>query len=549
MNRLTAAALLLLLAGCGGTGGSVPNAVSSGASMAARARLVPVVFTFHVPRKHRGARAPRFISPATKSVGITVDAGGQQTFVAANLTPGSSACTGNTCTLAVNLKPGHHVFDVRTYDKQLSGGVPQGNALSQNLGFPFNVLAGKPNAVGMVLQGVPASIAVAQIPDEDVSGDQQNGFSVYGGFKVDGSTVFPRLFNVAAADADGNYIVGAGAPVLTLTSGNTSIFSNGVASAETPNRFTVTPVDAGGGFIPGLVAFLATATPKGNAGSSPVSASFNMQIAAETAPRIYITDQASGVPLQGRLWVFDEFGNPIPSLQATLDGHNFGGPAGIGYCASVNTLFVAGEFSKTVNEVYADGNLGYALSTTTYQPLGVYCDDVTGHVFIALAGGPVVVFGITGVPAQFPTTGTWHEFSSGQVPSIPWDILVDGNGVTLTDQTTRVIEQYSLNGDAQGESFYSNASEVPFGITDLAGGAQLVTMRDLNLIVGGPVGAGFPNINGPFGIRQDPVNGYIYVVNYIGNTVTRYDAAGNQIPLPPGAFAGLSYPLEMAIVP
>ena len=553
-----ATAMLLGLTGCAGSG-AVPNAAPAPAPANTRSKTVLTEFVIRVPKhRHRTRPAPAYISSSTKSVSITVDAGPRQTVLDANVTLGSPGCSTGTCTLILGLLPGHHIFDVITYDQPLKNGTPQGNVLSQNLGFPFTVQLGKPNQVGVVLQGVPANIAVAQIPDEDVTGDQQSGFTLYGGYEADGATIYPRTFNVATTDADGNYIVGDGAPLLTMTSSDSTALSNGAASTAVPNRFTVTPVPTSGfTFNMEVVRFTVTATPSqsapSNSGSNPISIAVDMQFVAQIAPRIYVTDQQTNSPA-GKLWVFDEAGKPVAGLQTALDATDFGGPVGVSYCATTQeALWVSGEFSHSLYQVDYLGRVT-ATVPTGKVPLGIYCYSPSFYedplLYVANAGDVVTIWHAVGPPNQVSTTGTWEEQTmSPAVPNTPWGILVDADGVIVTDQATKVVQQYDTNGDPV---IHFDTIAAPFGITDVPGAKNpYVTERNSNAILldYSPLPGGFPNISGPFGIRQDPANGYLYVVNYYNSTVTRYDAAGNQISLPAGAFAGPANPLEIDVAP
>ncbi len=102
-------------------------------------------------------------------------------------------------------------------------------------------MPGQNNSLHFVLQGIPTGISVLAAANQDVRGDQTGGFDLYGAYKADGTTILPRKFTVVSTDADGNFIVGAGSPTLTVTSSNTGALSNGVVSASNPNLFTVTP--------------------------------------------------------------------------------------------------------------------------------------------------------------------------------------------------------------------------------------------------------------------------------------------------------------------
>ena len=174
------------------------------------------------------------------------------------------------------------------------------------------------------------------------------------------------------------------------------------------------------------------------------------------------------------------------------------------------------------------------------------------NLYVALAGGPVIVFDVLGFPSQIPTTGNWHEIVSGGLPQTPWDIEADGMNVQLTDEATGEYDEYDLNGNVQQGS--GPIAALPVGFVEVPGGINpIVTSRSPSSSVyelgGFTLPGGFPNVNQPFGIRYDKANGYVYIVNYGNSTITRYDTGGNQVSLPAGAFGGMANPLEIAIVP
>ena len=68
----------------------------------------------------------------------------------------------------------------------------------------------------------------------------------------------PRTFTAFATDDEGNFILGTGAPAIAFNSSDTSTISNGVASPNDRNLFTVTPVS----YHPSSqTVFIVTATP------------------------------------------------------------------------------------------------------------------------------------------------------------------------------------------------------------------------------------------------------------------------------------------------
>jgi hypothetical protein len=559
--RTLAAALALSIAGCAG-GSAVPTVASPSSATPANERSKkPVLakFVIHIPRKRRTGRGARYISPATKSIAITVDPGARQTVLNANVTPGSPNCTLSTCTLILNLLPGAHTFNVTTYDATLSGGAPDGNVLSQNLGYPFTVARGVPNSIGVVLQGIPASITVAATPDQDVQGNQTGGFDLFGAFKADGATLYARTFTVTTLDADGNIIAGAGAPALTMVSSKTASLSNGVALPTSPNRFTITPAldDES------AIRFTVTATPSiaspVNSGAAPIAVNVILQIVATNAPRVFVTDQTTNAHA-GKVWAFDEFGQPLPGIQGSINAAgSLGEPAGISQCPNTGVFFVADEATKSVTEFDDDGT--YVTRTLLADtPLSVACDPSSGQLYVFNASAPAVVYVLSDFPTTVATvTGNWNEISPDASPVIPWSALADESGIWIADAGNGDIVRYDREGAAHLEYL---TPAVPYGIADVSGFAtaggvtQMYSARGLNqmwLVGQSTVLSGFPGLNHPFGIRQDPANGYIYVVQAgieTGpNSVVRYDANGDVIALPAGAFSGPDVPLGIEIVP
>ncbi len=253
LKRALSLILLASLAGC--AGGHVTSAVPRTAavnapSSGARATTSFVVTIPRATATSAQRRAPRYISPATGSLGITIDPGSaNQGFAAMNIGPGDPNCNTPTpvsplqCTVTVSVMPGSHTFDFRTYDGRLDvNGNPQGSVLSTNLGFPFNVVPGQNNSLHFVLQGIPTGISVLAQANQDVRGDQTGGFDLYGAYKADGTTILPRKFTVVSTDADGNFIVGAGlAGAHRDQLERTARCPTASSSASNPNLFTVTP--------------------------------------------------------------------------------------------------------------------------------------------------------------------------------------------------------------------------------------------------------------------------------------------------------------------
>ena len=162
----------------------------------------------------RAAR-PAFISPATKSMRLVVTRAGKSVLnKVANLTPTSTGCStslaSTTCTLTVSLAAGGYAASVSTFDAIDAKGKLL--SLAQNVAFAVKT-AGS-NVVALTLAGVPKSIAVGS----------------------DGS----NKFYAVARDPDGNFIVGAGMPKLTVVrSGGSAIVTLVQPLPTSPTEFSV----------------------------------------------------------------------------------------------------------------------------------------------------------------------------------------------------------------------------------------------------------------------------------------------------------------------
>jgi hypothetical protein len=206
--RFFAAACLLavlpVISACSGGGSSPGGGVPATIAPTAANAHTMVTFTIAVPPKTTSSKTrPAYVSPATQSMTISVLQGSTSVVSeTVGLTANSTGCTsslaGVTCTLQLALSPGSYTASITTYD----GTNATGNALSTAQDVAFTVTAGQNNLVPISLSGIPASVAVTALSSTSV--------------------------NVVAKDADGNYIVGSGAPVYTATktSGSTVVTIN-----------------------------------------------------------------------------------------------------------------------------------------------------------------------------------------------------------------------------------------------------------------------------------------------------------------------------------
>jgi hypothetical protein len=484
-----------LMAGCaqgpltpaaGSPGGAVGDSRAAEHSSSHRSRLTVRI---RVPRSKRlGAK---FVSAATKSISIVVSPGtaGEQTFNQ-NVSPGVN-------TFSIQMEAGTYVGSFETWDGALdASNNPTGKVLSANDFFSFTIVRGTSNLVGVTLQGVPKGIAIVPSAGQDITGDIANGFNFIGAFKADGVTPFTRSLTAVATDADGNYILGAGAPVVTATSANTAVLSNGVPHSGNRNLFSVTP--ATGGAYPQQATMTFVATPVASSGASPVTATVIVRIPYRNAPRLYALIGNSTV------LAYDESGNSV----AIAGFGTLGGQSGtaITYDSTLNSIDIASG-----NGLYRFSTSGTQLgaSVGTAEIIGLTYSAGTAQLYTSSFAAALAVYKAGNLSAV--ATGNWNEENTGTPPGYPIGVVADNaNGeIYVMDAgagSGKVVQPYTTGGVAvSGTQFFPS---VP--------------------------GSGFLT-----GMAQDPSSGYLYITNSLPG-VQVFDESGTEVAIPAGSFAGLT---------
>lgn len=536
----------MALAGCGqsdttlsGAGSFAPQAAPQRSLATASAgKKVRTTFVIHVP-PHRYRHA-RYVSPATRSVAITIEPGtaGQATY-ASNASEGTTA-------IDVPLAPAHYVFNFQTYDGALSGGAPTGHVLSADLNVPFTVVAGGANSVGITLQGVPASVMVVPSDREDVAGNQFSGFDLAGTFEANGTTPYVRKFSVIAADADGNDILGRGAPAITLRSSDHAVVSDGVATAAAPNTFAVTPIATGP--FPQTATLAARAVPAPSSGGSTAGTNIAVRISALDAPRLYTVNNSS-------VGVYDEFGHAVTLEAAPFS--NLVRPTQITYDSHDNSLFVYDSQGENLLRYTPDGqqtneaSIPGLVTSLSYSPGSGYL-----YAGLAISTG-VAVYDEKIEPVS--VSGNWQA-QCGSVPTLPISILSDSRNGELylmnSSAMCPVVQSYNGQGTATNDEW-----SIALPANDDGGLAQdpntgyiyVTTGRTSVQVVdetGGPIttSGSFSGLTQAEGEVWDATNGWLYVYDAATGKVTAFDGQGDTIATP-GGFPGLGIVGSMTMVP
>lgn len=277
MKRLFVLAVLVVstaLAACSGASGVLPTSLGGPAARHKTTAKSHATIIISIPgvtseSKRRDKRRRHYVSPATQSVAIAISsAGGGVNNFSADLTPASNrhcaaAAGGTTCTLQINLAVGTYTGAFTTYDGLLSGKVPTGHVLSANQNVPFSVAKNKPNDVKIVLDGIPTSVAFIPSANSTLYGNTTLGYVLPRCHPT------PQPVTVVSMDADGNFILGPGAPSITLRSGSSTLEVS-TPRPSSPNLFVLTPPKPPTYPPGGSTVFLeALATPASGSGGTP----------------------------------------------------------------------------------------------------------------------------------------------------------------------------------------------------------------------------------------------------------------------------------------
>jgi hypothetical protein len=521
-RALLLGAASLLLSSCSGGEHTVPAQTTQPASSA----RATANFTIAIPNATSTAsarRAPRYVSPATASitVNITTDPGGTS-VVHQNvpLTTGSQGCTSNlvstVCTLTLALNPGTYDAAISTYDAgntELSGGQL----------VHFSILEGQANTIALTLSGIPAALHVSS-PALAVHGSQSTGFTLYG--------LAPQHLLVEALDADGNVIVGPGAPTFTLAAVSGSGFTIANPTSAAPNTFALTPPGTSGqgetfsvtaAYTDGTCALTGAVCNTSFAVKNDIQtlfvANYNSSQVTEyappyTSPPVATISNAVAYPMglaldgAGHLFIANynfnisastvtEYAPPYTAAPIATITNSVNYPAGVALDGAGN-LFVANQGAGTVTE--------YAPPYTS-APIATITNGVSQPAHLALDGA-----GNLFVPNYANSNGSGSGTVTEYAPP-----YTSGPVATITNS---VSNPDGLALDAAGDLFVANY--IGTGTGTVTEYAPPYTSAPIAMITNG--------VNLPSDLALDGA-GDLFVTNYYNNTVTEYAPPYTSAPI------------------
>ena len=391
------------LTACGGGARAVPSApaapTGTGASSAERGTAS---FVIAVPSRTAAAsarRRPAYISPATQSIKIALT-GPTATTQTANLTPTSTGCTSTLattqCTLSLALTPGSYTGTISTYD----GANATGTMLSGNQNVAFTIATGQANTISLTLDGIPHQVLITA---------QSAGAKPTGGASFAVSGIAPASLLATALDADGNIIVGPGAPTFTVTQTGGSSYTIGNPTTTSPNTFTLLP-PAGNGATAAFTLTAAFGDTTCSQSGAVCTASFTTTAHQQTL----IVENSNTITVYA--W-------PYTGTPTTLSGYS--SPAGLPQIAAFDgsgNLFIGDNNAGNVKE-YAPPYTGAPVATIGGGTLADVIPVVMGPNGTLFVGG----FNNNAVYAYAPPyTGAPTVISNGI--NGPAEIAFDGSG-------------------------------------------------------------------------------------------------------------------------
>ena len=314
-RTLAASALAFaLLSGCGGGTSSTLPSLGGGSAATPSVGSVAQKISLVIPAKSyaNSRRAPQYTSIATKGIGISLVLQGQSVptnpatlltpdvavnltttpiSIAGNLGPNGEtiSCTavttpqpGQDCTLALSLPTDVAEIVVNAWDAPPTSGSTSFSPTAQLLSSAVaavTVSGGAPGpTISLVLDGIPAALRI-------VPTAQQAHFVLGGNASTSSAATYTEIgagpVNVAfdALDADGNIIIGNGAPNVQwqITQNGTSMLSGNIVSGAATNVSIAPYLTNAAAFTSSYVLAATASTPSG----APISTSIAIQPAQE----------------------------------------------------------------------------------------------------------------------------------------------------------------------------------------------------------------------------------------------------------------------------
>jgi streptogramin lyase len=439
----------------------LPIGAGTGPAASERAQRARVEMRIVIPRRHRGIGA-HYISPATRSMSIAiVSSKGTTTNHNVDLTPATNpACKAGGCSIAFSLAAGQYTFSLAAFDGFLdSGGHTTGHELSAHFSAPVTIRKGRLNTIGVTLDGIAASLALAPSPGSELVGSGA-AFALSKCYSRSASQ-HTQSVNVLGVDADENYILGAGAPVAALTTDDGVHMAVAAAGPTSPQTFLLTDPT---GALPSphaAVHLTAKVTPAAESHGVAVSALFTVTFDASICG------------------VFTNF--PLPSPSSFPNGITLGSDGALWFAETGANQIGRIATSGAITEFPASGT-PYSIAAGPQNTIWFTQCGSNQVGQIATSGGTVY-------ESHVPTSSAGlFNIASDPHGGFPWFTETLGNNVAT-------LRESGFGFPLVHESAVTTSAARPWGITGGPDGAMWFTEESGNNIgrfSGGAVTNEFP---------------------------------------------------------
>jgi virginiamycin B lyase len=529
VKRLLPIALGTLLVSC--SGGNQPALPATQPATSADSGFAlheaTLVLRIKIPKRkpHRHGMKPAYLSPFTQGMRIAFS-GPSRVNQTAGFTPSSPGCSsgasGTTCTRTIELQPCEkkgncYTGVVATYDAvsctNSNCTIPPGaHVLSANQDLGFRIVAGRTNTLDLTLDGVPATVALLPGASSTLVGNSLNGFT------LSKCVTAKQSVSLVGVDADGNDIVGPGAPAsATLSSDDTAHLAVATPPPGSNTFALVPPATLAAATIPNagaVVHLTASVTPLAGSGApastSHIGVTFNSDVCGVMTEYQIPTPMSSPGGINpgpdGALWFAEEQGNKIGRITTT------------------------GAISET------------AIPTSSSQPLEVVAGPDGALWFTELEANAI---------GRITTSGTiTNQFPLTTANTYPLDIVTGPDGALwFTGYVGDTIGRMTTDG-ANVETRVATSASEPFilvvGPDDALWFTESAANNIGHMTTGGVVSERTLPTSGsaPMGIATGP-DGALWFAEGAGNKIGRLTTSGafSETPVP------TSNSLPLVIVP
>ncbi len=554
LRFITLISVVALLASCAGRvqqsqSTFLPGMTSSsaGSTRSTAGKTGTLVIRVRVPAH------PDFISPSTKGMSVQI-AGPTNVKEAVGLTLSAKGCKSSLMTISCQLTipnldacpTNHHCYTatVATYDafNASRNKIPHhAHRLSAEQSFAFAITSGN-NLIPLVLEGIPASVAFIPNASSSLVGTQTSGFV------EPKCTASAQKVTVLGVDADGNYILGAGAPKVSIASSDAAQLS--VAKAAEPNTFSLRPPSAPGYPFGNFTIHLSVTVKPGNkSGGVTKTAAVNVAYSGNICGVVteFAVPTAGSGPYgitggpDGNVWFTEEIGNHIGRITPAGSIAEYSvltaSAAPIGITAGPDgNLWFSEHTADKIGKITTGGVVAteYPVPTAAAAPFGITAGP-DGNLWFTEQNGNKI--------ASITTAGTVTEYT---IPTSSSDSI----GITAGPDGALWFAEFNGNNigrvtTAGSFSTYALpvASSHPVSLAKGANGALWFTEFSANTIADVTTSGSFPAAFGLPEASSVPTfaatgpDGAVWVTESTGNRIARITAAGaiTEFAVPTGA--------------